>query len=114
MFQTQFQTVADRRRRARHNINITSENNINIMSVERNHCPAHIINNTARHLLAVLAAHVTIHDFSDILCQFLSARQQIGSQDQADELLDKIVNMSQALAEAYHILDCWAQFAQCK
>jgi hypothetical protein len=63
------------------------------MSVERNHCPAHIINN---------------------VCQFLAARQQIGSQDRADRLLDKIVKMSQALAEAYHILDCWVQFAQCK
>ena len=73
------------------------------MSVEQNHCPAHIINNIACHLIAVLIAHVTIHDFSDILCQFLFARQQIGSQDQADGQLDKIVNMSQALAEAYHI-----------
>jgi len=81
------------------------------MSIEWNHCPAHIINNTAHHLVAVLAAHVTIHDFSDILCQFLSACWQINSQGQADKLLEKIIKMSLALAEAYHILDHWVQFA---
>jgi hypothetical protein len=53
----------------------------------------------------MLAANATIHEFSDTLCHFLSARREIQSQYRADKLLDKIIGTSQVVANAYHILD---------
>jgi hypothetical protein len=45
------------------------------MSLERNHCPAHIINNTACHLVAV----VRIVDIHEVVCVMITVtcRKQV-------------------------------------